>query len=49
MLPPVVHYRYGMTLDIAKCRIPYDHMVACETGAGGSGTNLSWPASAYCS
>ncbi len=31
------------------CRIPYDHMVACETGAGGSGTNLSWPASAYCS
>ncbi len=32
-----------------SCRIPYDHMVACETGAGGSGTNLSWPASAYCS
>ncbi|WP_176512826.1 ClbS/DfsB family four-helix bundle protein [Pseudomonas ceruminis] len=32
-----------------RCRIPYDHMVACETGAGGSGTNLSWPASAYCS
>ena len=33
----------------STCRIPYDHMVACETGAGGSGTNLSWPASAYCS
>ena len=36
-------------LQVAMCRIPYDHMVACETGAGGSGTNLSWPASAYCS
>ena len=35
--------------EFISCRIPYDHMVACETGAGGSGTNLSWPASAYCS
>lgn len=31
------------------CRIPDDHMVACETGAGGCDATLSWPASAYCS
>jgi len=41
--------RRHFNLPEASCRIPYDHMVACETGAGGSGTNLSWPASAYCS
>ena len=33
----------------AMCRIPDDHMVACETGAGGCDATLSWPASAYCS
>ena len=32
-----------------KCRIPDDHMVACETGAGVCDATLSWPASAYCS
>jgi hypothetical protein len=32
-----------------SCRIPDDHMVACEKGAGGSGATLSSPASAYCS
>ena len=32
-----------------NCRIPDDHMVACETGAGGCDATLSWPASAYCS
>lgn len=31
------------------CRIPDDHMVACETDAGVSDTTLSSPASAYCS
>ena len=36
-------------LAVAKCRIPDDHMVACETGAGASDTTVSWPASAYCS
>lgn len=40
---------YAVEKGLDRCRIPYDHMVACETGAGGSGTNLSWPASAYCS
>ena len=34
---------------IRKCRIPDDHMVACETDAGVSDTTLSSPASAYCS
>ena len=34
---------------IATCRIPDDHMVACETDAGVSDTTLSSPASAYCS
>ena len=34
---------------INSCRIPDDHMVACETDAGVSDTTLSWPASAYCS
>ena len=33
----------------AICRIPDDHMVACETDAGVSDTTLSSPASAYCS
>ena len=32
-----------------SCRIPDDHMVACETDAGVSDTTLSSPASAYCS
>ncbi len=32
-----------------SCRIPDDHMDACETGAGASDTTVSWPASAYCS
>ena len=34
---------------VATCRIPDDHMVACETDAGVSDTTLSSPASAYCS
>ena len=34
---------------IITCRIPDDHMVACETDAGVSDTTLSSPASAYCS
>ena len=34
---------------VPRCRIPDDHMVACETDAGVSDTTLSWPASAYCS
>ena len=48
--------RLGMsrTLDeriviVDICRIPDDHMVACETDAGVSDTTLSSPASAYCS
>jgi len=35
--------------DHSTCRIPDDHMVACETDAGVSDTTLSSPASAYCS
>ena len=34
---------------VSTCRIPDDHMVACETDAGVSDTTLSSPASAYCS
>ncbi len=34
---------------LLRCRIPDDHMVACETDAGVSDTTLSSPASAYCS
>ena len=34
---------------LTKCRIPDDHMVACETDAGVSDTTLSSPAWAYCS
>jgi hypothetical protein len=29
---------------LSSCRIPDDHMVACETDAGAPGTNPSWPA-----
>ena len=36
-------------IRVASCRIPDDHMVACETDAGVSDTTLSSPASAYCS
>ena len=42
-----------MFIDLSNgfgiCRIPDDHMVACETDAGVSDTTLSSPASAYCS
>ena len=41
-------YRYRIERQ-RKCRIPDDHMVACETDAGVSDTTLSSPASAYCS
>ena len=34
---------------VIKCRIPDDHVVACETDAGGCDATLSSPASAYCS
>ena len=34
---------------VPMCRIPDDHMGACETDAGVSDTTLSSPASAYCS
>ena len=30
------------TRAVPICRIPDDHMVACETGAGASGATLSW-------
>ena len=36
-------------VQVGMCRIPDDHMVACETDAGVSDTTLSSPASAYCS
>ena len=39
----------AFTRNEARCRIPDDHMVACETDAGVSDTTLSSPASAYCS
>jgi len=38
-----------MSNATASCRIPDDHMVAYETGAGVCDATLSWPASAYCS
>ena len=31
-------------IPIPTCRIPEDHMAACETGAGASDTTLSLPA-----
>ena len=34
----------GQPLYEVNCRIPDDHMVACETDAGAPGTNPSWPA-----
>ena len=39
----------GLVKNMPTCRIPDDHMVACETDAGVSDTTLSSPASAYCS
>ena len=39
----------ALQMFLSMCRIPDDHMVACETGAGGCDATLSWPASAYCS
>ena len=30
--------------NVTSCRIPDDHMVACETNAGVPGTSPSWPA-----
>ena len=51
-MPQFLHRLVAIFAEVKRvltCRIPDDHMVACETDAGVSDTTLSSPASAYCS